>query len=156
MPNAPHMLRRYYSNVKRFSDGFMFSHVLVWEWSKLGSDVLRPENAPRDMKSIIFANGVVEHFNVLKFIFQARTMEPQGCLWLHSSRALLSQCFWPQRSQWLKCCYWCTPMGRPQNARRIKSPWSPEATVLSLCYPYGSTIKCNTILFGVTCWGNFV
>ena len=78
----------------------------------------------------------------------------QSCLWLHSSRALLSQCIWPQRSQWLKCCYWCTPMGRPQNARRIKSSRSREATVLSLCYPYGSTIKCNKILFGVTCWGN--
>ena len=155
MRNAPQTLRRYYSNAKRFSDGFMLAHVFVWDRSKSGFGVLGPENAPRSMKSITFANAFVQHFNVPKMSPQARAMEPQSCLWLHSSRALLSQCFWPQRSQWLKCCYWCTPMGRPLNARRIKSPWSQEATVLSLCYPYGSTIKCNKILFGVTCWGNF-
>ena len=156
MPNAPQTLRRYYSIAKWFSDGFMFPHVLVWERSKSGFGVLGPENASRSRKSITFVICFGEHFDVPKMSPQARAMEPQSCLWFHSSRALLPQCFWTQRSQWLKCCYWCTPVGRPQNARRINSPRSPEATVLSFCYPYGSTIKCNKILFGVTCWGNFL
>ena len=131
MPNTPQTLRRYYSDAKRFSDGFMFPHVSVWDWSKSGFGALGPENVPRSMKLITFANAFVQHFNVPKISPQARAMEPRSCLWLHSSRALLSQCIWPQRSQWLKCCYWCTLMGRPQNARRIKSSRSPEATVFN-------------------------
>ena len=47
-------------------------------------EVPGPENGPRGMKWITFAIGVFDHLNVLKFSPQARAMEPQRCLWLHS------------------------------------------------------------------------
>ena len=94
--------------------------TLIRNRAKSGSGAPGPENAPRGMKSITFANGFVEHFNVLKFSPEGRAMEPQRCLWLHSSRALLSQCIF-----------------------HLMATKVSVAITLLLMYPYGSTTKCK-------------
>ena len=106
----------------------MFTHVLVWGCTKSESGVPGPENVPRGAKSTTFAHVFFQQFNQSSFSFRAWAMEPHGCLWLHSSRASLSQCM---ISWWLTKAF--------------------VATMLLLIYPYGSTIKCkdNIIIMAI-------
>ena len=83
---------------------------------------------PEVRKSTTFVKGFFQQFNLPKFSPQPRAMEPQGCLWLHSSRALLS---WSQG--------------------RVGGSIGHEAPEALLAYPYGSTIKCHRQMYGVKC-----
>ena len=69
----------------------------------------------------------------LKFSPQAGAMEPQGCLWLHSSRASLSQCM----------LSWCLTKAF-------------VATMLLMIYPYGLTTKCKDNIVSMAIRSNFV
>ena len=128
MPNAPRSLNQ---------TRCMFTHVLVRECTKSGSGAPGPESVPRGTESITFADVFFQQFNLSKFSSQAGAMEPQGCLWLHSSRASLSQCMF---NWWLTKAF--------------------VAAMLSLIYPYVSTtnaimaIRSNYVVIIAPLWAD--
>ena len=101
--------------------------------AKSASGTPGPKSAPRGTKSTTFAHVFFQQFNLLKFSPQAGAMEPQGCLWLHSSRASLSQCMFS----------WCLTKAF-------------VATMLSMIYPFGSTTKCKDNIIPMAIRSNFV
>ena len=140
MPIAPPTLKHYYSNANR-------SEVRR-PGSRNRFESLGTTRRPKVSKSITFSIESLKEFGTFpdwpifaprsggqgpEIVSKAWAMEPQGCLWLHSSRASLSQFM---ISWWLTKAF--------------------VAKVLLLIYLDGSTTKCKQNKITIAIRSNYV
>ena len=122
------------SNIIIVSPDSFHGHTCIGlKMREIGARCSRTRKCSQRYKINRFCSCFFQQFNLLKFSPQAGAMEPQGCVWLHSSKASLSQCMFG---------WWLT------NAF--------VATMLLFIYPYGSTTKCKYKISTMAIRSNFV